>query len=115
MFLVSYLYTISGSILQVYSLQSKESGHIMAYDPIYKCGRSPLIDGVEARRIVSGKDVAPPHANPWMVTVSAHKYQDSAKQHSSYGCGGTLISRKHVLSACHCARKCNEENIFNLS
>ena len=50
-------------------------------------------------------DLNPPHSQPWMVTVSRTK-KDSTSQHSSYGCGGTLISRKHILSAAHCARAC---------
>ena len=75
----------------------------MAYDKSYSCGQ-PLENEQTGRRIVNGKNVAPPHANPWMVTVSKHKYGSNSQ--SSYGCGGTLISRKHVLSAVHCAIRC---------
>ena len=79
----------------------------MAFNKSYSCGQS-LVNEQTGRRIVNGKNVAPPHANPWMVTVSQHKYASSSR--SSYGCGGTLISRKHVLSAAHCAIIC-ENNI----
>ena len=81
---------------------------IASYDPNYLCGISKITNGTEGGRIVGGKEVVPPHAHPWIVTLSKDKYEDRAKSHSSFGCGGTLLSRKHVLSAAHCARTCDK-------
>ena len=81
---------------------------ITSYDSNYLCGISKIKNGTEGRRIVGGKEVVPPHAHPWIVTLSKDKYEDRSKSHGSFGCGGTLLSRKHVLSAAHCARTCDK-------
>ena len=77
------------------------------YDDAYPCGQAQ-VNEYHGRRIVNGENV-PPHSHPWMVTVSSDKYE-SGSNHGSYGCGGTLISRKHVLSAFHCGKHCETPN-----
>ena len=56
-------------------------------------------------RIVHGKPVQPPHSQPWMVTLSANKFRFGT--YGSYGCGGALISKKHILSVTHCGKRCD--------
>ena len=81
---------------------------IFSYDPNYLCGISKIQNAIGEGRIVGGKEVVPPHAHPWIVTLSKYKYEARGKSHGSFGCGGTLVSRKHVLSAAHCARTCDK-------
>ena len=84
------------------------NGPTVAFDGYYPCGRT--VSDVKGRRIVDGENVTP-HSQPWMVTVSEYKYNpSSASKQGSYGCGGTLISRKHVLSAAHCAITCKKDS-----
>ena len=80
----------------------------LAFDGNYPCGRT--VSDVKGRRIVAGKNVVP-HSQPWMVTISEYKYNPrSNSKQGSYGCGGTLISRKHVLSVAHCAIRCKKDS-----
>lgn len=44
------------------------------FDKQYHCGRVQVEDNLN--RVVNGKEVIP-HSQPWMVTVSEHKYKDS--------------------------------------
>ena len=45
------------------------------FDKQYECGRVQVEDNLN--RVVNGEEVIPPHSQPWMVTVSEHKYKDS--------------------------------------
>jgi hypothetical protein len=61
--------------------------------PDYKCGVSRM--GIPARRILNGvKSIDGDW--PWVA-------------HLSSGCTGSIISRRHVLSAAHCAFNETEE------
>ena len=64
--------------------------------PKGKCGHEPKHPG----RIVGGHDVSP-HKHPWMARLSW-------EQSSTNFCGGTLISRRHILTATHCMIKCKK-------
>lgn len=55
------------------------------------CGKSQVHKNTKSRSIINGTDVWPPNSQPWMVKIKF------------YGaCGGTLIHKKHVLTAGHC-------------
>ena len=45
------------------------------FDKQYDCGRVQVEDN--RNRVINGEEVIPPHSQPWMVTVSEHKYKDS--------------------------------------
>ena len=62
-----------------------------------ECGKSKI----SSARIIGGVEAAP-HSIPWQVAIFDHKINDWEPQ-----CGGTLISRSHVLSAAHCFEEPN--------
>ena len=57
------------------------------------CGRSHTSN--RFARIMGGQD-AVPHSYPWMVSLAKRSLNNI------HICGGTLITRRHVLSAAHC-------------
>ena len=52
-------------------------------------------------RVEGGEEVVP-HSIPWQVTIFD---QSGDFGNDIAGCGGTLISSKHVLTAAHCAKE----------
>ena len=51
------------------------SSEKIPFDQDYRCGRVQVKNVFN--RIVNGEDVTPPHAHPWMVTISKNKYWES--------------------------------------
>ena len=61
--------------------------------PNWSCGRSATTGRFS--RIMGGQD-AVPHSYPWMVSITKRS------MNYMHVCGGTLITRRHVLTAAHC-------------
>ena len=60
------------------------------------CGRfDASLVGNRHKRILNG-ETAVPHRYPWQVLLEIHHKMGETR------CGGTLISKKHVLTAQHC-------------
>ena len=59
------------------------------YTPYKGCGRTP-----KSSRTIGGDDVSP-HSMPWQVGLLR------GKSALSVGCGGTLLTDQHVLTAAH--------------
>ncbi|XP_027715615.1 chymotrypsin-C [Vombatus ursinus] len=76
-----------GSVLLVAFLSYASSCGVPTYPPSL------------STRVVGGED-ATPHSWPWQISLQ-YLY-DGTYRHT---CGGTLISRQHVLTAAHCISK----------
>jgi hypothetical protein len=61
---------------------------------VCNCGR-----GLKNPKILNGEN-ATQLEYPWQVWLKVHYHFAG-----TFSCGGSLISRKHILSAAHCVRK----------
>ncbi|OBS67665.1 hypothetical protein A6R68_03826, partial [Neotoma lepida] len=66
--------------------------------PASSCG-DPTFPPNLSTRVVGGED-AVPHSWPWQISLQYLK--DDTWRHT---CGGTLITKSHVLTAAHCINK----------
>ena len=76
--------------LQTQEIKVYSQSHIF-FAPTEGCGQ-----GADENRIVGGLR-ANPEEFPWMVGLAFN-----FSKAKSWFCGGTLVSRRHVLTAAHC-------------
>ena len=60
------------------------------------CGISKKLVGAER---IAGGTKAPPSEWPWLAMI---RYQENSQEKPSFECGGSLISKKTVMTAAHC-------------
>ena len=77
---------------------------------------APLSLAPGPSRIINGTEVAP-HSIPWQASLVA-LFHNNGTDRWHWGCGGTILSKRYVLSAGHCigvecAVTCKETNCKN--
>lgn len=81
-------------------------------EKLVKCGVAPLRNDASVlfKRIVKGSAAGLGHY-PWQVAIY-RKQDDYGEDVTTFHCGGTLIDRKHVVSAAHCFKGIDKNAIF---